>query len=102
MQILSKNNESVVFVIPDDPTTIPNSPIVIADLGTVGTSAPITGVVWAAHEDSGVSKGDRVLFERGTGLWQNTSDISEHEKMILIGNTHILAVIDSDTVADIK
>lgn len=95
-----KPQNGVLFVIPDTPSEIQGSKFVHADIDTIGTAAPITGVVYAAGKTEQVKQGDRICFERGTGLRMDTSDLCEHDLLIVIPESHVFGIIGKDT--DIK
>lgn len=92
-----KPQNGILFVIPDTPNEIQGSKFIHADIGTVGTAAPITGVVYKAGKTEQVKEGDRICFERGTGLRMDMSDICEHELLIAIPESHVFGIIGADT-----
>ncbi len=87
MQMISDK----VFVRPQEAYT---KEIIIPNMGTISTSAPFTGHIIISN--GSLKQGDRVVFERGTGLKMIVND----EEILVMREEDVLAIVDEE--AEVK
>jgi|DEB0MinimDraft_4_1074332.scaffolds.fasta_scaffold07487_5 co-chaperonin GroES (HSP10) len=84
---------NLILVEPEDVTKL-NHGLIMADLGTT-TIAPIVGtIIQKADKARDVKVGQRVIFERGSGLKYDIDD----KELLMMRETDIMAIIPKDSV----